>query len=408
MDHRQHGEERPRPGRVSGPGRGVPAIGLLVALCAARAVSYLPGPSTGDTSAGDTSASFAPSDAVEAMGGFADESRCIECHAELTEFFSETGHARTLIPATHPDSLGALQMESGSSEPVPGLQLEVLPDGVLARHIVGDQTPDRSDSQLLLQWCFGSGDHARTWAGTLTDSRGTTDLVEFRQTHYHAIDGFDITPGQPVSPEGYFQELGMLYDRPKARRCFACHSTRVMFPDGRLDESSLQPGVTCQRCQGRRQAHVESAGQITDSFWKTATQLESVNRCGQCHRRADEQKPDEISPDNPDIVRFQPVGLIQSACFTRSPEMTCMTCHDPHKPLSAQNSLGIWQCTQCHDGTPDGPVQCAAGHRQDCLRCHMPRVRQRKPIDFTDHWIRIRKANEIPDPAPSQAGEKVD
>jgi len=353
----------------------------------------------------DVAGGLIPSDAVESGNGFADESRCLECH-EQAEDFARTGHARTLIRATHPDSLSALRMQSGHSELTPDLRLDIQPDGVLASH--APQGQSAQDSRLLLQWCFGSGDHARTWVGTLTDSRGTTDLVEFRQTHYHAVDGFDVTPGQPESPEGYFQGLGVLYDRPKARRCFACHSTRVSFPHGRLDEASIRPGVTCQRCHGPRQAHVESEGQFNDSFWKTATQLQSVNRCGQCHRRADEQKPEAISPDNPDIVRFQPVGLIQSACFQGSPSMTCLTCHDPHKPLSAQDSLGIRQCTQCHDGTASTRVLCAAGHSQDCLRCHMPKVRQRKPIDFTDHWIRIRNADEIPDSSPPGTGEKSD
>lgn len=170
----------------------------------------------------------------------------------------------------------------------------------------------------------------------------------------------------------------------------------MAMSDGYLDAEALKPGVTCQRCHGPRQAHVDSEGEIGDSFWATATQMESVNRCGQCHRRADEQDSKTVTTDNSDIVRFQPVGLVQSACFRGSPKMTCLTCHDPHRPLSAQNSLGISQCVQCHDGAAGHDPMCGAGHRDDCLRCHMPKVRGTRPVEFTDHWIRIRRPGEIP------------
>ena len=38
-----------------------------------------------------------------------------------------------------------------------------------------------------------------------------------------------------------------------------------------------------------------------------------------------------IRADNPRIARFQPVGLMQSACYTRSEgALSCVNCHDPH------------------------------------------------------------------------------
>jgi hypothetical protein len=98
--------------------------------------------------------------------------------------------------------------------------------------------------------------------------------------------------------------------------------------------------------------------------------------------------PKDISPGNKDIVRFQPVGLSQSRCF-QSPKMTCVICHDPHVPLKDQNLGGIWQCVQCHDASQQ-QVTCGAGQRDRCVTCHMPKVRSDSPLDFTDHWIRVR------------------
>lgn len=401
MDEKYY--EQKRPGAASVPRRGVLVVLLLAACCLWRGYSW-------STETADANLGRRPSlrDAVEVSAGLADESRCVECH-DQAESFSLTGHARTLIRATHPDSLAALrQLEQTASALTDGLRVE-LPSGEFPSQVVRaiHSSGEGSRSELNLDWCFGSGEHARTWVGTLSDSWGATDLVEFRWTHYHATGGFDVTPGQVDSPPpGYFQGLGVLYDAPKARNCFACHATSLTYSEGRLEAHSVKAGVTCQRCHGPRQAHVDSEGEATDSFWSTATQLESVNRCGQCHRRADEQDPKTITTDNEDIIRFQPVGLVQSACFRGSPGMTCMTCHDPHRPLSAQDSLGIRQCVQCHDGAADHDSLCGAGQRDDCLRCHMPKVRSRRPVEFTDHWIRIRRPDEIP-PAASLLSKPV-
>lgn len=258
--------------------------------------------------------------------------------------------------------------------------------------VVDGASPTRS---VPLDWCFGSGRHACTWIGTLTDSWGGTDLVEFRWTWYAQQQEFDITPGQPSAPDQRtFGGLGVLYDQPKARRCFACHASYLPVDSGRIDEAQLRPGVTCQRCHGPQSRHVAGEGSSSPERLGRLPQDESVRRCAQCHRHADEFDPQVVSASNVDIVRFQPVGLAQSACFQKSSTLTCVTCHDPHRPMEVQDSAGIWQCTQCHD--PERPSQtlCRLGRRDDCLSCHMPKVRGGPPIWFTDHWIRVRRDSE--------------
>ena len=338
-----------------------------------------------------SSRSEPPIDAVHTSAGWADESRCVECHEDEARSFNETGHARTLIRADSDESLRHL-LKLNDSQVARDADIHVRQAGPLleAVHQVGD-----AERRLPLEWCFGSGEHARTWVGTLADSRGRLDLVEFRWTWYRDISGHAVTPGQSETPApGYFAQLGTLYDHPKAVRCFACHASVLPLDNGHIRTESLKPGVTCQRCHGPRQQHVESEGAIHDFVWSEASQTEAVNRCAQCHRRADEQSPEDIRPENPRIVRFAPVGLVQSVCFQQSPEMTCTTCHDPHRPLSQQDSLGIWQCTQCHSSEAGPHSECAAGRRDDCLRCHMPKVREDVPLYFTDHWIRIREPEQ--------------
>ena len=124
----------------------------------------------------------------------------------------------------------------------------------------------------------------------------------------------------------------------------------------------------------------------TRSWWTTeASPLAPVDA-----GRPEEVDADELRADDPDLARFQPVGLIRSKCFTVSQKMTCTTCHDPHRPLEAQDSLGDWQCIQCHDPAESSDTLCKAGQPENCLQCHMPKVQSTDPLRFTDHWIRVR------------------
>jgi hypothetical protein len=333
-----------------------------------------------------------PIDRLQVAEGWADERRCVDCHQQGATFW-ETGHAQTLQRAEHGSSAELLAtLADAPAVRGSGTVVTRTDASLVARNL-----HDGFESRATLDWCFGSGRHARTWVSTLSDSQGATDLLEYRWSWYRATQGFDITPGQPNEPvPGYFCQLGVLFDPPKSRRCFGCHVSHLPLDAGQLQEAELKPGVTCQRCHGPRAEHVVSGGERGgDGFWSRASQQESVERCAECHRSADEQPPDTITPDNPDIVRFQPIGLTRSACYQHS-AMTCVTCHDPHRPLEAQDSTGDWQCVQCHAGHRDDQVPCRAGHSADCLRCHMPKVRMERPLWFTDHWIRTRGEESPP------------
>jgi hypothetical protein len=331
-----------------------------------------------------------PQDQISRTSDWADESSCVSCHVQAETFWS-TGHARTLQPARGAESLSRLRELSQ-----PGLQIlfadstEVASNGSESSNPIAIDHESSPPREVRLDWCFGSGEHACTWAGLLPDSWGMTDLLEFRWSWYAQTKAFELTPGQSLeSGPGYFQHLGMLFDQPKARHCFACHASIVPATGGRIDSDAIHPGVTCQRCHGHLGAHVSSDGTEVPQSLKSLSRDESMRRCAQCHRSADEQRLEEIRPDHAELVRFQPVGLAQSACFQHSPEMNCMTCHDPHRPLSAQDSRGIWQCLQCHDPKQPTQTPCSAGRTDDCLSCHMPEVSLKAPLAFTDHWIRL-------------------
>ncbi len=334
--------------------------------------------------ASDPGSQIAP-DAVLSNDGHADERRCAECH-EQAEHFWDTGHANSLLRTSDRRSLDSLdRLKETLAALNEGMTIEKSESEVLAMHRKQD-----SIRSARLDWCVGSGNHARTWISTFPDITGSTGLLEFRWTWYEKQQCFAQTPGHSAEvPEGFFGGLGVLFDDTRALRCFSCHSSFIPTRDDVIDEAGIVGGVSCQRCHGPRENHVASEGTEDVGLWKPASRTDAVNRCAQCHRSAEEQSADEIRTDNTSLVRFQPVGMVQSRCFQES-AMTCTTCHDPHRPLQSQNSRGIWQCVQCHSPENPDDVLCGNGQSDNCLDCHMPSVKLDSPLELTDHWIRVR------------------
>lgn len=320
---------------------------------------------------------------------WADESRCSECH-EQGKRFADTGHARTLSRATVSDSAKLLSaLRSSTIGVAENVAVQTNDSGVLIRSGKGLASKEES-----ADWCFGSGTHARTWVGTLDSSQRETESLEFRWTWYRSTGSFDVTPGQShVQGLAGLSLLGLQFDAPRTWRCFSCHSTQLNARNGRLNETDLVAGVTCQRCHGPRGHHVETAGQWHDAAWIPLDREDSIRRCAECHRSPEEQAKELIRPDNLELVRFQPVGLTQSECYKQS-QMTCTTCHDPHRPLEEQDSKGAWQCIQCHDPAQPSQHPCADGQIDGCVGCHLPKVQVDSPLSFSDHWIRVRRQAE--------------
>lgn len=333
----------------------------------------------------DTSVDGDLQDVVSVTDGLGDESSCIQCHSQATEF-ADTGHAKTLRRASSLDSKSLLSMLAEAE----GAIAENTEIAERNGKLVAMTRSDDTQHELELDWCFGSGTHACTWVSTMPDSHGNTDVLEFRWTWFASTKGFALTPGQPKSKgDSCVSALGLLFDGPKARRCFSCHSTVLPVTHSQFDETKIRPGVTCQRCHGPREKHIQTDGAFHSPEWGPTDRMEAVRRCAVCHRLPEEKSPEEIVPDNPEIVRFQPMGLMQSACFLSS-EMRCTTCHDPHRPMGQQDSGGIWQCIQCHNPEVATHTLCGLSKNDNCLDCHMPKVEVGFPVRFTDHWIRVR------------------
>jgi hypothetical protein len=265
-----------------------------------------------------------------------------------------------------------------------------------ATRLVNDGTAER----FLLEYAFGSDHHATTFV-TL-DASAKNPALEHRLTHYSQGDTFRVTPGQSAEkPFPVTTPHGRELPDWETLKCFRCHATLVPAArTGALNAQEMIPNVACEKCHGPAKSHVEDARAgkhyLTMPFgaegWTASSQMAL---CGQCHRHPDQALPGRLRPEIVELARFQPVGLMQSKCYTESDGgFSCVNCHDPHARVSPDRASYESACLKCHEAGSRMPCPVSPG--SGCVECHMPRVDTGQFVLFTDHWIRVRKATDPP------------
>ena len=395
-----HGPSSPDSAAGPAPARRVPAaltLGAAALLLGGLALwaTMGRGPATGRAGAKRPATGW--------LALFAGDRACRECHPGETAAHSRSGHAHTLRPAAESALARRLDGLSVPDPEDPGVTWSyAFRDGRLSvRREAGSQV-----ERFLIDYAFGSGRHATTFFSlTDPDPRHMTGL-EHRLTHYTATGRLGLTPGHKAGEAvDEATPLGAQLPQGEVVHCFRCHTTMTSAADGKvLDPATMIPNIGCERCHGPARAHVAAARRGSKRLAMPfglgrATAAQQMELCGQCHRypvnRAPlwdfEIGPADIRVDNPIIIRFQPVGLMQSACYTRSQgALSCVTCHDPHARTSRDRAAYEAACLSCHQSPAPHPA-CPVSPRADCLRCHMPARDAGQGILFTDHWIRVRK-----------------
>lgn len=321
-----------------------------------------------------------------------DVRQCADCHDTIYRSLQSAPHSVTLRRPTDSEALLSLFAGKDASI-VDDLYRFEERDGAL--YVSSDRFP----TTLKVDWIFGSGHHALTPVSTVENPRGATELFQLNVSWLPG-HGLGITPGTITDSE--VPSLGLHHSEAETENCFGCHSSLLPVEGGRIDFERLVAGVNCTRCHFGTVEHMQSSGERgTTNDWQSLSPLESINRCGECHRRLDEFTADELVPSNQLLIRFAPVGLSQSRCFQSTlaassvegeRRLDCLTCHDPHRSAETDPHFYDQVCRACHDqlSDPSAPICSAAPMTTSCLGCHMPKVSSSKELAFTDHWIRVR------------------
>ncbi len=345
---------------------------------------------------------------------------CSECHPAESALYSRSGHAATLIPAGRLEISRRLDGTTVTDPEMPEVRWSYhYSEGTL--HI--ERQAVSQVQKWVADYAIGSGRHALTYV-SMIDPRGP-QVLEHRLTYYRREGGkgeLGLTPGHDTHPAPMWQKAhgGELPPRV-ARECFRCHATQLAAGDDdqRFDEETLIPNVSCERCHGPGKAHVAAARrrakapELVLPFGHERWTAESLlTMCGACHRLPSPAQAAQIRTNNPGLVRFQPVGIMQSLCYQKSAgALSCVTCHDSHARVSSNRPAYDTICLTCHSEPKDrkspspatpSPAQpvlasarepsrpCPVSPQARCVECHMPRVNAGQGILFSDHWIRIR------------------
>lgn len=344
-------------------------------------------------------------DGVPAINGYVGAAVCMQCHADIGKAYQTSGHAHTFHATS--DSEAARRLgEAAFRDPQRNRTFRYHFD----QEGLSVSLPEQfGDERFPLQYALGSGTHAVTFLTLLPHRDGGVVGLEHRATVYSQLRGLDLTVGHRylAAPVEDAEHFGKVVDRQKLAECIACHTTSATLKGNEIVD--LIPHVGCEKCHGPGRDHVAArrAGLPGPEFsparrWPAA--IDEVRTCGACHRMPETLKPSELTRGSRVLPRFQPAGLLQSPCFTRSKgELRCTTCHDPHAKTSADTAAYERVCQECHQRQS---VRACPKGATGCVACHMPLVAFEDVAAFHDHWIRVRNSPEDPEPAvPNVAGD---
>jgi hypothetical protein len=255
-----------------------------------------------------------------------------------------------------------------------------------------------------LGWAFGTEKVGQTY---VFEKDG--GLYETAFSYFEGLHGFAQTPGINLVPlpdrvpVTLRRGAGRPLEKQTAEGCFTCHNTAAMT-DGKLDPSHLIPSVTCEACHGPGAQHASaerSALAGAEDFIFNPRRLgpvESVDFCGSCHRTWwDVMLTEEVGVTT---VLAVPYRLEKSRCWGNGDSrITCVACHDPHRPLLQDAAAYDRRCLSCHVAkgvshtTDDHPGAACSVGTEKCATCHMPKYEvPDMHCKFTDHNIRVVKA----------------
>lgn len=261
---------------------------------------------------------------------FAGSATCARCHGGIHDAFQTSGHPHVLervVDGERPEYPWRDLVEHPLIDPPPGHSWDDI------SHVVG----------------------GFAWAARFLDRDG------FLLAGLEAQWSLETGQWLPYAPEAAPRRI---YD------CGRCHTTGYTpfgSQDGRegIAGTWQEPGVGCEACHGPGGRHAADPTEV-DMVVDRSAEL-----CGQCHA---------LTPDLALVPAWPPAegrGQFirhenQYAELLNSPHanLTCVTCHDPHRSAVFQPEAAIERpCQSCHE---EIEIFITGGGAHTCENCHLP------------------------------------
>lgn len=365
---------------------------------------------------------------------------CADCHPDYVEGFKNTHMSRAMSKPLLSEVIENFSPEVS--------QVIHPKTGVGYRAFIDDQGrwwqeefDPKGDYRRTVEvkYLIGSGNNTRSYIGEVQG-----ELIELPLTWYsptpNRLGLWDMSPG-------YQRRDHFRFTRPVKGDCLFCHNDLSKINNQRLSGfvGELPSGITCVRCHGDGQAHIEARlnGEVLDSNQgdltifnpKSLSPLRQHQLCEQCHLSGEArallpgQSWDAYDPRtpledyfrvyafpldknvHPELSATESFGIAShaermklSACATKSEVFTCTTCHDPHRPdtsTSYQKAClschqegdhnshheAVTSCSKVTDSKTDQPLETS---KTLCYQCHMKKsgTSDIPHVRMTDHWVR--------------------
>jgi hypothetical protein len=351
---------------------------------------------------------------------------CARCHEDKADSYDKTGHHLTSQLADKNTILGRFGPDENimrTSNPNLQFRMEAKDNKFFETAVFGTP-PNQKTRTHSLDLVIGSG------------RQGQSYLYWDEDELFELPVGYSTVMHRWINGPGYVDGTAR-FDRGIIPRCLECHAGyfESKFPSADsnvYNTANFVLGISCERCHGPGRGHVQAQEHGTAAKAVQAGRTSIVNPaklssqrraeiCGQCHGGHGE--PEALPafsyiPGQPlgnyinladsskevDVHGHQGMLLAKSKCFQASPDMTCSTCHDIHKPEPDLAALSQ-RCLGCHKVVmTQTHSKMGSALISNCVDCHMPVLAskmisldiegQHIPARLRTHWIRIYTEEE--------------
>lgn len=352
---------------------------------------------------------------------------CRSCHTNIHETFIHTGMGRSFDLASKSKSAATygnhalVYDEKSNFYYKPYFEKDTL--FIKEFRLEGRDTVHQRTEKI--SYIIGSGQHTNSH---ILNVNGY--VYQAPITYYTQEGKWDMAPG-------FATKKNERFDRFLTAECLTCHNHYPEQVPGSINKYKAMPtGIECERCHGPGELHVKQklAGEIIDTSRFIDYSIVNpsdlprdlqMDLCQRCHLQGiavlEEGKsfydfkpgmrlnevlnvflPRYTDSHEQFIMASQADRLRLSKCYQLS-EMTCLTCHNPHKSIEVTGRAQYNSaCQSCHTQQPQrlckADEAAILAKANDCSGCHMPRSGSIDipHVNITDHYIQPKPNVQIP------------